>query len=196
MSLPPTQVTLQLLVELDEVSPVVWRRILVPTNMTMAKLHAILQATMGWTNSHLHAFTVGDERYGMCFDDYPEGEIDEHEVSVRKALPGHDRFVYEYDFGDRWRHTITIECEIPTVDALKYAVCLGGENACPPEDVGGSGGYERFLEVIADPSHDEHEDYVRWMDGEPFDRRHFDLVEVNAALQTVPQRTRRPSRDQ
>lgn len=194
MTFPPTQITLQLLVELDDVTPLVWRRILIPTNITMAKLHDVLQATMGWTNSHLHAFTVGDERYGMCFDDYPEDEIDENDVAVRKALRGHGRFLYEYDFGDSWSHTVTIESEIPTVHALKYALCLGGENACPPEDVGGSGGYERFLAALADPSHEEHEDYVAWL-GEPsFDRRHFSLVDVNAALQSVPQRPRRASR--
>ena len=151
----------------------------------------MIQAAMGWTNSHLHAFTVGDARFGMCFDDYPEGEIDEQTVTVLQALLGRKKFTYEYDFGDGWEHTITIETEFRTPHALKFALCLAGENACPPEDSGGPGGFEYFLEALADPKHDEHENYVRWNDGVTFERSAFDLVEVNARLQKVRQRSSR-----
>ena len=89
-------------IELDEVTPTVWCRILVPTRVRMSRLHDMIQAAMGWTNSHLHAFTVGDARYGMCFDEHPEDEIDEQTVTVLQALRGQKRFTYEYDFGDRW----------------------------------------------------------------------------------------------
>jgi hypothetical protein len=191
MPTPPEQLTLQMYVKLDEVTPTVWRRILVPTSVRMARLHDMIQAAMGWTNSHLHAFTVGDARFGMCFDDYPEGEIDEQTVTVLQALLGRKQFTYEYDFGDGWEHTITIETEFRTPHALKFALCLAGENACPPEDSGGPGGFEYFLEALADPKHDEHENYVRWNDGVTFERSAFDLVEVNARLQKVRQRSSR-----
>jgi hypothetical protein len=89
MPTPPEQLNFQLCVELDEVKPTVWRQILVPTSVRMSRLHGMIQAAMGWTDPHLHAFTVGDERFGMCFDDYPEGEIDEQTVTVLRALRGH-----------------------------------------------------------------------------------------------------------
>ena len=191
MPTPPEQLTLQLHVELEEVTPVVWRRIWVPTAVKLARLHDMLQAAMGWSDSHLHAFSVGDVRYGMCLDEHPEGEIDDQSVTVRHALRGRGHFLYEYDFGDGWSHRITIEREIRTIHGLKFAVCVAGENACPPEDSGGPDGYEYFLEALADPAHDEHDDYVAWNGGPVFDRTVFDLVEVNAALQKVRQRSSR-----
>jgi hypothetical protein len=187
----PSKLTLQILVKLDEVTPTVWRRILVPTGVRMSRLHNILQAAMGWTDSHMHAFTVGDVRYGMVFDDYPEEEIDEQTVTVLQALRGYERFTYEYDFGDGWEHTITVEAQFRTHRALKFAICTGGENACPPEDVGGPTRYEYFLAALADASHEDHENYVRWNGGETFDRTALDLIEVNAALQMAPPRDRR-----
>ena len=191
MPTTPTQLTLQLLVELDEVAPTVWRRILVPTGVKMARLHDMIQAATGWANSHVHAFTVGDERFVACFGEYPEGEIDEQTVTVLQALRGQKRFTYDYDFGDGWEHTITVEAEFRTPHALKFALCLAGENACPPEDVGGPGGYEYFLEALADPQHEEHENYVRSNGGDTFDRTAFSFIEVNAALQKVRERSSR-----
>ncbi|HEY5304122.1 MAG TPA: plasmid pRiA4b ORF-3 family protein [Acidimicrobiales bacterium] len=191
MPTPPEHLTLQLRVELDEVVPTIWRQILVPTSVRMSRLHDMIQAAMGWTNSHLHAFSVGDARYGMCFDEYPEGEVDEQTVTVLQALRGRQQFTYEYDFGDGWEHTITVEAELRSPHALKFAVCLAGENACPPEDSGGPGGFEYFLEALADPQHEEHENYVRWNDGDTFDRTAFNLIEVNASLQKVRQRSGR-----
>jgi hypothetical protein len=189
MPVPPGQLTLQLHVELVDVTPAVWRRILVPTSIRMAKLHDIMQAAIGWRNSHLHVFNVGPSRIGMCFDDYPEDEINECDVSVLAALRGKTSFEYEYDFGDSWQHLVTIEAELRTPHALKYAICLDGANACPPEDVGGPNGYEHFLKAINDPSHDEYENYVRWQGSTNFDRTAFDRLEINAMLQKVPQRT-------
>ena len=119
----------------------------------------------------------------MCFDEHPEGKIDEHEVTVLHALRGRKQFLYEYDFGDWWSHTITIEEEFKRVHVLKFGLCLAGENACPPEDVGGSHGYVHFLQALGDPAHDEHDDYVRWIGADLFDRTAFHLIEVNAALQ-------------
>jgi hypothetical protein len=193
MPTAPRQLSFQLHVKLDVIAPSVWRRILVPTSVTMSKLHDMLQSMMGWTNSHLHAFTIGDARYGMCFDDYPEDEIDEREVTVLHALRSCKQFNYEYDFGDGWSHTITIEDEIRTSHGLRYAVCLAGENACPPEDSGGPGGYERMLEALVDPNHEEHDSYVQWIGDDTFDRAAFDMVAINAALQGIPQRSRRIS---
>jgi hypothetical protein len=150
----------------------------------MAKLSEILLAAMGWTNSHLHAFRVGDKRFGMNFDEYPDGEIDEKAVTVLQALRDERRFTYDYDFGDGWEHEVVIEELTWSYFGLKFAVCLDGQQACPPEDVGGTGGYVEFLEAISDPAHEEHESYLEWVGGS-FDPAEFDLANANALLQKV-----------
>jgi hypothetical protein len=150
----------------------------------MAKLSDVLLAAMGWTNSHLHAFRVGEKRYGMNFDEYPDGEIDEKTVTVLQALRDERRFTYDYDFGDGWEHEVVIEELSWSYFGLKFAVCIDGQNACPPEDVGGTGGYVEFLEAISDPTHEEHESYLEWVGGS-FDPAEFDLANANALLQKV-----------
>jgi Plasmid pRiA4b ORF-3-like protein len=183
----PSQPTFQLRIELVDIEPAIWRRILVPASARLSKLHEMFQATMGWTNSHLHSFEVGDERYGMHldddWDDDPD-EIDETTVTVLQVLRGHERFRYVYDFGDNWCHDGVIEDEIGSPFGLKFAVCVDGQNACPPEDCGGAGGFAELLEALADPSHEEHEEYLGWIGGS-YDSSAFDLVAVNAALQRV-----------
>ena len=139
---------------------------------------------MGWTDSHLHSFRIGEELYGMQFDDYPEGQIDEATVTVVQAVRGQRRFIYEYDFGDSWEHEAVVEEVSTTPTGLKFAVCVDGRNACPPEDCGGVPGYSLMLEALADPSHEEHDDFARWLGG-PFDPEAFDLAAANAALQRV-----------
>jgi hypothetical protein len=135
----------------------VWRRVLVPGGVKLSKLHDILQAAMGWTNSHLHSFTIDGKLYGTHFDDYPEDELDEAELTVSFALRGSvRRFSYEYDFGDSWNHEVVVEDVSWAPYVLKHGVCLDGERACPPEDVGGARGYGEFLAALADPLHEEH----------------------------------------
>lgn len=150
----------------------------------MSKLAEILLASMGWSNSHLHAFTVGSKRYGMNYDEFPEGEIDEESVTVFQALRDERRLTFEYDFGDSWEHEVVIEELTRSPAGLKFAVCLEGANACPPDDVGGTWGYAEFLSAIADPAHDEHANYLEWV-GRTFDPAEFDLVEINARLQKI-----------
>lgn len=162
----------------------VWRRLLVPGSVRLSRLHAMFQAAMGWTDSHLHMFRIGDLIYGSQFDDYPEDELDEKSVTVLQAVRAQRRFLYEYDFGDSWDHEVVVEEFSVTGWGLKFAVCLDGQNACPPEDVGGPGGYADFLEVLADPSHDEYEHMVGWAGG-PFDPDLFDVAVANVALQRV-----------
>ena len=179
-------------VELEEVTPAVWRRILVPGSVRLDRLADMLIAAMGWSNSHLHCFEVGDVRYGMHFDDYPEGEVDETTVTVHQALRDTTFFTFEYDFGDGWGHLVKVEARLTSTVGLKSAVCLAGENACPPDDCGGPGGYEQMLDALADPMHEEHLDYVNWVGDASFDRTAFDIVEANAMLQKIRSRPRRP----
>ena len=184
MATAPGQSVFQLRVTLDEVVPTVWRRLLVPGGVRLGRLHGMLQAAMGWTDSHLHSFTIGEQLFGSHFDDYPDEELNEKDVTVTRAIGGHRRFFYEYDFGDSWQHEVVVEDHTRLPWGLRYAVCLDGQNACPPEDCGGPGGYAGLLEVLADAGHEDHERLTMWVGG-PFDPSAFDLGAVNADLQHV-----------
>ncbi|HEY6622300.1 MAG TPA: plasmid pRiA4b ORF-3 family protein [Acidimicrobiales bacterium] len=134
---------------------------------------------------HLHRFTIDGTLHGSQFDDCPEDELDEAEFTVSFALRGSlRRFVYEYDFGDSWTHEVVVEDVAWTPYVLKHGVCLDGGGACPPEDVGGTGGYEEFLAALADPLHEEHDSCLVWV-GYKFDPGVCNVAAANAALQRV-----------
>lgn len=170
-------------VELRDIAPAIWRRLRVPGSITLPKLHQVLQIAMGWTDSHLHLFEIGGQRYGIPDEDWPEMSLnDERRVTLAEALgSGVTDFSYEYDFGDDWQHTIRVEGSEPMDGAVAAPLCTGGTNACPPEDVGGPPGYFDFLEAIRDQAHPEHKDMLRWCGG-AFDPAGFDLNSVNTSL--------------
>lgn len=139
---------------MEEVEPAVVRVLDVPAAVRLPELHELLQAALGWTNSHLHQFVVDGVSYGMPDLDGPEDERDESHVALRE-MPR--RFSYLYDFGDGWEHEVVVVGpggELPGV--------IAGEGACPPEDVGGPYGYAEFREAIADLKHPEHEQLRSW----------------------------------
>ena len=155
----------------------------------MQKLHDILQIVMGWTDSHLHMFEIGETRYSVPdWDDWGEMNYrDEADYTLDQLFEHEGQgFRYEYDFGDSWWHTLTIEKIISEEGGVRYPVCVDGRRACPPEDVGGTGGYEEFLEVLADPEHEDHEHYTIWAGGR-FDSEEFDLETVNQKLRAMGQ---------
>lgn len=179
--LPDDVLTLR--VSLVGIEPQIWRRLLVSRTVRLPQLHLILQPTMGWTNSHLHQFKVGDLRFAEPDDDYEPGPIDYRHITLDQiAHHSGATCVYEYDFGDSWEHLIEIEDELPA-DGVKGPLpqCLGGEGACPPEDCGGPDGYAQLLEAFGDPRHPEHESYREWA-GHDFDPAAFDLDRVNRLL--------------
>jgi hypothetical protein len=177
----------QLKVTLEESKPPIWRRLLVPSDVTLEKLHTIIQVAMGWTNSHLHQFIVDGIYFGEPHPDYDDYVDMQDERRFRlKRITGSEgfKFCYEYDFGDSWMHTLLVEKIVEPEPGQQYPVCLAGKRACPPEDVGSMRGYEEFLEAIGDPDHAEHEDYLEWVGGE-FDPEEFDLEETNAMLREL-----------
>ncbi len=181
--------TCRLTATLDEIQPPIWRRLEVPASVTLAKLHELLQAALGWTNSHLHVFEIGDERIAIPYDldQLTEGELTRSARLVKLGDVvdhGFRRFGYEYDFGDSWHHTIEIEDVRDERDGDSWARCLGGARACPPEDCGGTDGYARLLEILFDPRHPEFEEMRTWAGR--FEPDRFDLRAVNAALAAVP----------
>ena len=170
--------------------PLVWRRVIVPNHWAFASLHRYLQWVMGWQDSHAHEFQVG-ERVAA-----PEWWIQEladsgstaHCVDERRLSVGAVAtelgvagvFAYRYDMGDGWEHRLIVEA--PPVawvpHELVLPVCTAGENACPPEDVGGPHGYEHFLASLADERSEAHVEMLRWIGG-VFDPKGFDLNRIN-----------------
>ena len=179
----------QIKVTLEGIKPPVWRRLLVRSEITLGSLHHIIQAAFGWWDYHLHQFIVGDIYYGEPHPDYLDymEMHDDQEVTLAQITADEGfKFRYEYDFGDGWLHQVLVEKILPPEPDQNYPVCIKGRRACPPEDVGGIGGYYYFLEAIQDPDHEEHEEYLEWVGGE-FDLEAFDLEEVNQALAALRQ---------
>lgn len=186
----------QIKVTLNDSKPPIWRRFLVGDNVTLAKLHDIVQTVMGWTNSHLHHFIINDEFYGELFDDDfgDMGTKDETRFKLNQFIGGKGfKFRYEYDFGDSWLHDLVVENILPAEKGVRYPVCVAGKRACPPEDVGGVWGYEDFLKAISDPGHPEHEEMLEWV-GVKFDPERFNLDYVNEGLRH-PRRPRMDDQD-
>ncbi len=175
-------------IELKGIRPPVWRRVLVSDQTALPRLHQVIQDVFGWLDYHLHEFRIAGVRYGdPASDEEGDPELqDESEARLRKlGLKEGSRFDYLYDFGDNWEHSLWVE-EIRTVDnRTRLPVCLGGGQACPPEDVGGIVGYGRFLEALADDTHPEHDEYLSWIGG-AFDPERFDLAEANRRLRRGP----------
>ena len=158
------QPVFQLRIRLEGIDPPVWRRVLVPGGAKLSKLHDIFQAAMGWTNSHLHSFPIDDKRYGMQFDEYPEDEIDENEHTVLRRLRGTSAASsMTTTSATPGTHEVVVE----DVDLVALRAQVRGvprrREGLSPEDVGGTGGYEEFLEALADPLHEEHDDYLVWV---------------------------------
>jgi hypothetical protein len=179
--------TYQLKITLRYIRPPIWRRIEVPSDVTLDELHLILQAAMGWTNSHLHQFKVGKIYYGEpSIDEFSDLNLkDESKARLHRVLSRpKQKMIYEYDFGDGWEHEILLEKVLQPDSGVRYPRCLGGARACPPEDCGGTGGYMNFLEAISDPEHEEHDEYLDWIGGE-FDPEKFDAGEFESALKDM-----------
>ena len=159
--------------------PPIWRRFVVPSNIPLKRLHDVLQAVMGWTNSHLHQFEAGGLLYGTADPEFGVRRESERRTPLDGVLKRpKDRMTYEYDFGDSWEHDIVLEAILPAEEGGLYPRVEAGRRACPPEDVGGVHGYERFLEALSDPTHPEHDEFLEWIGGK-FDPEAFTVRQAN-----------------
>lgn len=166
----------QFKVWLDDIKPMIWRRILVPENYSFWDLHVAIQDAMGWLDCHLHEFSLlnpvtgQNERIGI-----PDEEWNFNDAP--KVMPGWELLIcdyfssanhladYTYDFGDNWKHKICLEKILSCEPKVKYPQCTDGARACPPEDCGGIPGYERLLEIMENPDDEEYDEMVEWLDG-------------------------------
>ncbi len=189
--MPPSPASLSsalltLRVELLNIKPAIWRRLQVRGSMSLASLHTTLQLAFGWTNSHLHSFRLRGNEYTNATEELDDLQmLPERGQTLARVLGADEReFHYLYDWGDGWDHHVVIETAGALREGWSYPLCIGGERACPPEDVGGAGGYEDFLEALRDPEHEEHENYLRWAGG-VFDPEGFDVNATNRALEKL-----------
>ena len=176
----------QFKVTLEGIQPPIWRRIRVPATYTFWDLHVAIQDSMGWLDCHLHEFEV---RYLGGRNTLLIGIPDENDPPERKTLPGWETPIlthfspqskkakYLYDFGDDWQHSVVFEDVLVPDRRLVTPECLAGRRSCPPEDCGGPLGYEHLLEILADPTQEEHEFFKTWI-GRPFDPESFNPSSV------------------
>ncbi|MGD9994708.1 MAG: plasmid pRiA4b ORF-3 family protein [Salinivirgaceae bacterium] len=171
----------QIQLVLNGISPKIWRRILVNSDVLLVDLHRIIQTTMGWTNSHLHLFSDGTEEYSPREFEV-EYAKDSRTVKLDEILQEENaKVVYEYDFGDGWEHTLILEKILPLDDQMQVPQCIAGKRNCPPEDCGGIYGYAEMLNVLKQPDHEEYESYFEWL-GEKFDPDNFNKEAINKML--------------
>jgi hypothetical protein len=188
----------QFKVMLRNIRPLIWRRIQVWDDMTLAHLHRALQIVMGWEDCHLHEFRISDKIYAVPDSDDERKIIDVERTRIHDVIQQvGTEFEYVYDLGDHWQHSLQLEAILQPAPDTSYPLCIAGERNCPPEDVGGSGGYEDYLEAMADPEHEEHDDMVAWRG--PFDPEAFSVERINRQLEKnfrpVRQETLRERRD-
>lgn len=179
----------RLRIELDGVSPAIWRQLELSSKTTLPELHRFLQAVMGWANCHDHEFI---DQHGHIFvDQYSMPNAEDERRFIREELftlsslaraPG-DSFFYRYDLGDNWRHTVTLEAMRPfmAIDS-DLPVCVDGARNCPPEDCGGVPGYTHLLQILADPAHEQYQEKREWL-GEDFDAELFTIEDTNVLLE-------------
>lgn len=163
--------------------PPIWRRLQVPSTTSLAELHDIIQAAMGWYDCHLHQFEVNGVHYADT-EHMLEDTTDEARRTLA-AMQAGDRLAYWYDFGDDWWHDIVVESVDRADPALTYPRCVTGRRAAPPEDSGGPWGFAELMRALSDEKHPEHEMYRDWMEqiGEVgYDPERFDLNAINEAL--------------
>ena len=181
----------RLKIELDDWRPSIWRRVEVPLSSSLKALHDVIQAVMPFEDYHLFEFRAGGQRFAIPDPEWDSLRERTYSAKTTKLGAFIDRGVtelsYTYDFGDDWRHTITIEATAAADPAMDYPRYLDGARRAPPEDVGGIPGFELFLEAIADPSHEEHDELMRWH-GASFDHDLVDEQIIRARIAKLARR--------
>jgi hypothetical protein len=162
--------------------------LIIPATANLGWLHAVIQVSMGWTNSHLHQFHLDDKCYscldkGGGFEEEDPHLLDERKFTIGQLLPSPEtELIYEYDFGDSWMHAIKVEKVAESKPATEQiATCIEGARACPPDDCGGVWGYMELLKALKNPKHRDHKHMKEWVGGR-FDAEAFDGDKTNLWL--------------
>lgn len=182
--MPKPTTIYQFKITLNYSKPSIWRRIQVPENYTFWDLHTAIQSAMGWAGGHLHGFRFlqGPSsdwvRIELPHSDCGEKDdfLNEQTTKIKDWFGERKTVCYTYDFGDSWDHSVRLEKILPVEKGIKYPRCLAGKMACPPEDVGGVGGYEDFLASMRDEKDSRHAELVEWIGDDTFDAEEFSVA--------------------
>jgi hypothetical protein len=182
----------RLKITLDDVEPAVLRRLEVPLSIRLDRLHLVIQAAMGWTDSHLYEIRAKDVRWGIPDPDWDGGPLDARKATLIEALQHVETKTlrYLYDFGDGWEHTIKIERIADPVPGVSYPRLIEAAGCCPPEDIGGPWSYAEFIEAFNDPKHERHAEFKEWV-ADSFDPK---IVEADVLMENVAALAKRWSR--
>jgi hypothetical protein len=175
-------------IELEDIEPLIWRRVAVRTSMNLKAVHSVIQATMGWLDYHLWEFTANEHKYGMLIPNDPDwnARIDNAATTKLSALltSGVKEISYVYDMGDNWKHRIIVEKLQSAEPGVLYPRFLGGERRCPPEDCGGHPGYYDFLDNIASQQSKKRKAALDWY-GAPYDPDEIDEQQIVTTLNRI-----------
>lgn len=162
-----TETIARLHIVLADTDPLIWRRVDVPVDASLKMLHDVIQGAMGWLDYHLWEFEADDKRYGLPDPDWDDDTLFAAKNIKLKTLldRGVRQLLYTYDMGDNWEHVVTVEAVETGQPATKYPRYVDGERRAPPEDVGGTPGFEAFLDAIAKPRSRDHKEAVEWHRG-------------------------------
>ncbi|HEY2749819.1 plasmid pRiA4b ORF-3 family protein [Phenylobacterium sp.] len=186
----------RLKITLDDVAPKVLRRVEVPVLLRLDRLHLVIQAAMGWTDSHLYEIRARDVGWGEPDpDERYDGPLEARKAKLLDLIEdmGLKSFRYLYDFGDGWEHTVKIERLGDPAPEAVYPMLLHAEGRCPPEDSGGPWGYAELLKAVADPEHERHAELSEWI-GEDFDPNAIDVEALTLSVEHLAKQwSRKPA---
>lgn len=151
-------------VTLNGSKPPIWRRFCVPGEISLDRLHDVIQIVMGWQEKHLHFFEIAGRRYTEAPENAATDGQEEGNFKLCDLIPrANGKLSYEYDFGDGWYHALAVEVIAPVPKGHHACIaCMDGKRSCPPEDVGGVDEYQEFLAALKDREHPEHRSYREW----------------------------------
>ena len=185
MTASTTDTIAVLRIEIEDIEPLIWRRVAVRTSMNLSSLHQVIQATMGWLDYHLWEFVANESKYGILIPDDPDWNRRINNAANTKLCvalaTGITEIGYTYDIGDNWQHRIIVELIKPAEAAASYPQFLGGERRCPPEDCGGPPGYFEFIENIASKRSKKAREALEWYGG-PYDPDDIDEQQIKITL--------------
>lgn len=188
-----TEPIARLHIALAHTEPLIWRRIDFPVDANLKQLHDAIQGAMGWLDYHLWEFETAERRYGVPDPGWPDDTlVAAKNVKLSTLLDrGISQLLYTYDMGDDWQHVVTVEAVKDGQPGTKYPRYVAGERRAPPEDCGGTPGFEAFLEIIANAEHPEHEEAVEWhlgLYGKAYDPEVIEELEAKLRIGDIAKR--------
>lgn len=156
----------ELTITLEDTEPLVWRKVLIHDFIELNELHMVIQLVMGWEDSHLYSFEINKKSYSDSESALEMDKINDAEgTQLCDVIGNTKKFLYAYDFGDDWIHQIEITAVLETDARMNYPICIAGENACPPENCGGTSGFKNLKAILAGKDSNEKDELLSWIGG-------------------------------